>query len=247
MSYLIIGASSGLGRDLSYSFAEKKNDLILVARDKKDLEAIKSDIEIKHNVSVIIITADLSSLDNIDLQLFSDEEIYKNLKGVLFPIGHMFENDNVNLNIKNIQAIICSNYLSITYIVSKLTKYFSSSSNFSIVGFGSVSGIIGRKVNSNYAASKRALESYFESLGFENIGNNINIQFYILGYLNTNLSFGQNLNLPKGSTKKLSLIVLKNINKKFKKKYYPFFWLIIVFLLKVTPFSFIIKLNKFFK
>ena len=37
MSYLIIGASSGLGRDLSYSFAEKKNDFgehfIQLARD----------------------------------------------------------------------------------------------------------------------------------------------------------------------------------------------------------------------
>ena len=47
MSYIIIGASSGLGRDLAYTFAEKKNDLILVSRDEKDLTATKSDIEIK--------------------------------------------------------------------------------------------------------------------------------------------------------------------------------------------------------
>tara|TARA_B100000579_G_C22614249_1_gene748732 strand:- start:671 stop:880 length:210 start_codon:yes stop_codon:yes gene_type:complete len=69
----------------------------------------------------------------------------------------------------------------------------------------------------------------------------------MLGYLDTNLSFGQDLKLPKGSTKKLSRIVFKNINAKFKKKYYPYFWIFITFILKVIPFSILLKLNKFFK
>ena len=47
MSYLIVGASSGLGRDLAYEFAKNSNNLTLVSRDKKDLEYLKSDIEIK--------------------------------------------------------------------------------------------------------------------------------------------------------------------------------------------------------
>ena len=34
---IITGASSGLGRDLAYTFAERKNNLILVSRDEKDL------------------------------------------------------------------------------------------------------------------------------------------------------------------------------------------------------------------
>ena len=38
---------------------------------------------------------------------------------------------------------------------------------FLIVGFGSVSGLLGRKINSIYAGAKRALESYFESLAFD--------------------------------------------------------------------------------
>ena len=45
----------------------------------------------------------------------------------------------------------------------------------------------------------------------------MNIQFYILGYLDTNLSFGKNLKLPKAPVTKLARIVYKNLNKKFKK------------------------------
>ena len=44
MNYLIVGASSGLGRDLAYKFAENSNNLILVSRDERDLKVLKSDI-----------------------------------------------------------------------------------------------------------------------------------------------------------------------------------------------------------
>ena len=47
MKYLIIGASSGLGREVAYSFAKNNHDLILVARDDRDLSPIKSDLENK--------------------------------------------------------------------------------------------------------------------------------------------------------------------------------------------------------
>ena len=43
MSYLIIGASSGLGRELALRFAKEKNNLILISRDIRDLNAIKSE------------------------------------------------------------------------------------------------------------------------------------------------------------------------------------------------------------
>ena len=65
MSYLIVGASSGLGRDLAYEFAKNSNNLTLVSRDKKDLEYLKSDIEIKHKVKVDIFELDFSYQNNI--------------------------------------------------------------------------------------------------------------------------------------------------------------------------------------
>jgi short-subunit dehydrogenase len=109
-----------------------------------------------------------------------------------------------------------------------------------IVGFGSVSAIIGREKNAVYASSKRALESFFESLIIKTIATNLKIQFYVVGYLNTNLSYGKKLFLPKGSPNKLAKIVYKNLNQNYYKKYFPFWWIYIAFILKILPF-FIIK------
>ena len=71
----------------------------------------------------------------------------------------------------------------------------------------------------------------------------VNIQFYTLGYLDTNLSFGKDLKLPKSSVKKLSNIVYKNKNKTFKKMYYPSYWKLIHFIIKIIPFSILRKLD----
>ena len=51
MNYLIVGASSGLGRDLAYKFAQNSNNLILVSRDERDLKALKNDIEVKFKLN----------------------------------------------------------------------------------------------------------------------------------------------------------------------------------------------------
>lgn len=245
MKYLIIGASSGLGREIAYTFAKRQHDLILVARDERDLLPIKSDIEIKFNIKVLIIKLDFSDIDEIKKKILLNENIIKNLDGVLFPVGMMFDEDNKDLNEEKINKLIYVNFLSISFLISQLLNYLNK--NLSIVGFGSVSGILGRNINSNYAAAKRALESFFESLIFENEKNNINIQFYTLGYLDTNLSFGKKIKLPKGSVKNLSEIVYKNKDKKFIKSYYPSYWGTIAFVLKIIPFKLIIIFKNFLK
>ena len=246
MNYLIVGASSGLGREIAYTFAKNGMDLILVSRDERDLLALKSDIELKYKVNIKTLICNFSQINEVEEKIINNLDIKKNLDGILFPIGLMFEKDNKDLNIKKIHQIFNANFLSISFLVSKMFENLKEK-NSSIVGFGSVSGLIGRNLNTNYAAAKRALESYFESLAFDTKNTQINIQFYMLGYLDTNLSFGKKLNLPKGKINKLSEIVFKNKNKKFLKTYYPFFWNFITFILKILPFTIVLKLKNFLK
>ncbi len=246
MSYLIVGSTSGLGRELAYTFGKNKNDLILVSRDRRDLEAIKSDLEQKFEINVNILEMDFSSLESIKEKLISKKEILLNLKGVMFPVGLMFEEDNLDLGIEEATKILYANYLSIGIVINKLKGYYTDK-DFLIVGFGSVSGILGRNFNNFYAAAKRSLESHFESLAFKNINTKLKIHFYTLGYLDTNLAFGKKLSLPKGNVQSLSKLVYENRDKKVVKRFYPNFWGLISLFLKLIPFSIILKLKNFLK
>jgi hypothetical protein len=57
---LITGASSGIGAELSYIFAEKGHELILVGRNEEQLAAVKKNVEDKYSVVAHTITSDLS-------------------------------------------------------------------------------------------------------------------------------------------------------------------------------------------
>tara|TARA_B110000971_G_scaffold205741_1_gene228401 strand:+ start:3468 stop:4199 length:732 start_codon:yes stop_codon:yes gene_type:complete len=238
MNYLIIGASSGLGRELSYFFAKKNNDLIICSRDNRDLDALKADIQNKFKIKVSTIEADITSVESIKNNFLKDKNFFKEIDGILFPIGLMFAEDQINLDIEKINQLTQANFSSISFIASAFINYKNQGV---VIGFGSVSGSLGRELNPYYAASKRALESFFESTAFINKNNKINLQFYTLGYLETNLSFGKKLILPKGSVKKLSQIVYKNKNVKFKKYFFPHWWGFIILLIKIIPFSIILK------
>ena len=211
MNYLIVGASSGLGRDLAYKFAQNSNNLILVSRDERDLKALKNDIEVKFKSKVDVHSVDCSSYDEVNNFISSNLDVFKNLDGALFPIGMISDDDTVKNKISETNKLIQANYGIVSHLVSELFEIFEQKNNGVIVGFGSISAYLGREVNTTYAASKRALESMFESLAITSNKNEIKIQFYVLGYLESNMTFGRKLILPKGSTKKLANIVFKNL------------------------------------
>ena len=245
MSYLILGASSGLGRELAYILAKNSNDLIIISRDERDLRAIKSDLEIKYKITVKYFVVDASSFDEVKKFLYSNLNLLSEIQGILFPVGMMETKDEILNEMSVSNSLIQANMGVVAYFLSKIFPIFMQKNKGVIVGFGSFSSAIGRDVNTVYAASKRGLESLFESLAISAIPSKLKIQFYTIGYLDTNLSYGKKLLLPKGSTKKLAKIVYKNLNKNYRKIYYPSWWSVIAIIIKILPFSLIRYIYKF--
>ncbi|MDC0632228.1 SDR family NAD(P)-dependent oxidoreductase [Candidatus Pelagibacter sp.] len=245
MKYLILGASSGLGRDLAYIFAKNSHSLVLLSRDERDLKSLKLDLENRFKTEIDIIKIDASLKDSVSNFLDANDKLFQDLDGVLFPIGMMIENDNVINSSEVMNRIIQANFLSVVEFINKVLENFKKKNKGVIIGFGTVSASLGRPVNTLYSGSKRALESYFESLSSTFLKDNLKIQFYTLGYLDTNLSFDKKLILPKGSTKKLANKVYRNINKKDLKQCYPFWWVFILLTIKLIPFFILKKITRF--
>ncbi len=64
---LITGASSGIGKALSFQYASKGHHLIVTARRKHELEKLKDEIQGKYDVDVIIKPFDLSEPNAAEL------------------------------------------------------------------------------------------------------------------------------------------------------------------------------------
>ena len=120
MTYLIVGASSGLGKDLAHEFASNNNDIILISRDITDLEYLKKDIMLKHKVDVNIFQVDLSSNDEVENFLKLNHKILNNLDGLLFPIALMNDEDKILISNLDSKKIIYSNFLVLRLLLKKL-------------------------------------------------------------------------------------------------------------------------------
>jgi uncharacterized protein len=70
---MVTGASSGIGRDIALSLARRNCNLILVARRKDKLHALKQEIIQNHTIDVKIISMDLSTSQ-------SPEELYATIQ-----------------------------------------------------------------------------------------------------------------------------------------------------------------------
>ncbi len=82
---LITGASSGIGKELAKIHAEKGGDLVLIARSKDKLEALKSELEEKHSVQVKIMARDLTDPHAAKL-------IYDEVKAAGIQIDYLINN-----------------------------------------------------------------------------------------------------------------------------------------------------------
>jgi uncharacterized protein len=60
---LITGASEGIGRGFAHAFAAEGRNLIMVARNGDRLAALKTDLETRHRIEVIVIQQDLAAPD----------------------------------------------------------------------------------------------------------------------------------------------------------------------------------------
>ena len=68
---LITGASGGIGRDLAHLHAVSGGDVVAVARNRDDLESLKSELELQHGITVTVIVADLGE-HNAAEKLFAE-------------------------------------------------------------------------------------------------------------------------------------------------------------------------------
>ncbi len=111
---LITGASSGIGKEFAYFYAQKGQNLLLVARRTELLEEIKTDLEKKYAVQVQYLSADVSKIEDIhrvvaytqEHQIFIDFLI--NNAGVALPgaIGDLVEEEIINIMDVNMKAAV---------------------------------------------------------------------------------------------------------------------------------------------
>jgi short-subunit dehydrogenase len=235
MTYVIIGATAGVGRALAGRFAAAGHDLVLVASDERDLRAMTADLAIRHGTRARWVPADVSAdCSYLDPIAAAADELGR-LAGLLLPVGNVADTDDCSFDPARVAWLTSVNLGSVVAIVTRFLPQLRAEPRATIVGFGSIAAARGRNRNVAYAAAKRGLQSFFESLRHACADSTVSVQFYVLGYMDTELARGIRTPVPKGDPEALSDLVLRNLGRDVGVVYYPWFWRIVSMLLRLTP------------
>ena len=213
MKALVTGASSGIGKEIAYYLASLGIDLIIVARNKENLEKIKSDV----NVNVKIITMDLINQDNVfklyDMVKSDNIDILINNAG--FGLFGIFDETDLNRELEMIDLNITTYHILIKLF---LIDFLKKDSGY-ILNVCSSAGFMAGPRLSTYYATKNYITKLTLAINEElrQKKSNVSISALCPGPVNTNFNkvahgeFAINEISPK-------YVARLGIDKMFKKK-----------------------------
>ena len=234
MTAIVVGASSGLGRALAVELARKGRALLLVASDARDLEAMAADLRLRYKVVIRTLAMDLASTADPGERILQALADMPAVSALLLAVGMSRQDDDGSLEAAAIGQLLAINLHAPLAISHALLPALLEAKG-SIVGFGSIAGARGRSRNIVYAAAKRGLDTFFESLRHRHADADLHVQFYRLGFLRSNLSFGMKLPLPAAEPEAVARKVVAGLQRGSFDRYEPRWWGIIARIIRALP------------
>lgn len=239
MNSVVLGGSGGVGRALVELLAISGNEVLAVASDLRDLEALQNDCLLRHGVRLQVIAADFSSVD-FEPEAFTRDCIEKlgQITHIFMPVGAISNEDKGTPSAKIIENLAMINYIRPAQLIGSFSQHFAENGFGNVMIYSSIATAAPRGNNASYAAAKAGLEMYCRSLQHHFANSSICIQVCALGYVDTTMSYGMKLLFPVASPHDVARFSLSmcQTNKRFA--YYPSFWWLIIIVLKFIPWHF---------
>ncbi|MDD3122211.1 MAG: SDR family oxidoreductase [Candidatus Izemoplasmatales bacterium] len=243
MYALITGASSGIGKEIAFGLAEKKMNLILVARRIDRLNVLKQELTSKYGIEVVVKGLDLSKQENCHLlhqeTLDLKPEIVINNAG--FGKVGFFDQIPLKTELSMLELNIMSLHI--------LTKLFVSTMEKGVIlNVGSMAAFLPTPLLATYAASKAYVVSFSQAVNYELKKQNRNLSVLTLCPGPVATEFGQvaeaqDMGLPGISAKVCANVAIKGVLKK-KPKIIPSFQMkFLHFIIRFFPTQFILKMS----
>ena len=187
---LITGAASGIGRATAVYLSNLGADLLLLDKNKEQLEVTKTLCLAQSNISSVEV--DLTDIEDMKLKISKDVEKKGKLIGMAHIAGLPYISPLKMLSKEKTLEVFLIN----TLAGIELAKWFANRKYHyepsSIVFISSVYGLVGSAATVGYSISKGAIQSATKSLAIELAIKNIRVNCIAPGFIRTEM--GESIN-----------------------------------------------------
>lgn len=227
---IVIGASSGIGRELAKLLAADDYTIAIMARRTNLLNALQSELpngalvkqlDVENtNDSVSILTELIEEMAGVDL--------------IVFAAGNGELNENLEWELEH--ASIATNVVGFAAVANIALKHFIKRKSGHFVAISSVAALRGGKASPAYNASKAYISNYLEGLRQKVtcLGLPIIITDIKPGFVDTAMAKGEG-QFWVASAQKAARQIYDAINKRKSHVYVTKRWRLIAWLLRTMP------------
>ena len=169
---LITGASSGIGKELSYVYAKNGYNLILVARRIDNLNSIKKDIEENYSCNVQALQIDLSQKESANLLFDKVKDL--NINILINNAGFGINGSFKDIDIEQETDMLMLNMVTLTRLTKLFANKMLKSVGGNIVNISSTAAFQAIPTFATYAATKAYVLHFTEALAVEYKNTNVN-------------------------------------------------------------------------
>ena len=235
MKAVIFGGSAGIGRAIAERLASIHADVLLIASDARDLDAVRSDLRLRYGASRISTLA-------IDLAQAAPEAVARAVLDdfgkfdAMFLVAGVGDDDDCGvLAPAAAEHLLNINFVVPALLINAVMAAGALSPSGAVVVLSSVAAARGRGRNVIYGASKRGLERYLEALRVTKLGYQYQFLVFRLGYVDTAMMQYRKPWLPKASPEKIAKEIVAKLGWRSGLHYLPAWWRLIAWCVRVLP------------
>lgn len=232
---LIIGATSAIAEATARLYAARRDKLYLLARNTEHLSTIAKDLEIRGAESVtfaqfeatdfashrVLLETAIKAMDGIDVALISHGSL---------PDQKLCEQD-----FQLALAELNTNAISVISLLTELANYFERQKHGTLAVISSVAGDRGRQSNYVYGTAKAAVTVFLQGLRNRLHKSGVQVLTIKPGFVDTPMTFDLNKGFLWALPDKVASDIVRAIDLKKGVIYTPWFWLLIMSIIKTIP------------
>lgn len=226
---IVIGASTGIGREVAIKLSDNGYAVGLVSRRIEILRQVQEELSGPSEIAAIDITNAVAVRNGLQslIQKMGEVDLIIINAGIGIP----------DADWKDEQKIVQTNVNGFVAVANFAFEYFKSVGKGNLAGVSSVAGLRGGRRATAYCASKAFVSSYLEGLRYRAMKENpeIKVTDIIPGFVETPMTHKLNYTFWVATAKTVARQMITAIERGKAKAYVTSRWRLVASLMKIIP------------
>lgn len=237
MKAVVLGATSGMGREIARRLAERGDAVFLLGRDEAGLAKSAADLAARHprGQAVGHARCDLEHPEGFAEALDAAEAALDGFDAVIVTAAMFATQDALEADVELTRRLVTVNFAHTVVFCEHARKRLLAQGGGRLVVFSSVAGERGRKPVAIYGASKAGLSQYLEALDHKFHAAGLSVLCVKPGFVETAMTAGLDPPPFAGDPGRVAAQVIRAMDRRKAVIYAPPIWALVMLVIRWLP------------